>query len=72
MYAHAILSKGKHIAIHCRQGIGRSALIAASVLVLSGFAPDKAFDLLSKARGYTLPETEEQRTRVIAFAQRRH
>ena len=25
------LSKGKHIALHCRQGIGRSALIAASL-----------------------------------------
>jgi protein-tyrosine phosphatase len=66
------LSKGKHIAIHCRQGIGRSALIAASVLVLSGFAPDRAFDLLSKARGYTVPETEEQRAWIVTFAQRRH
>lgn len=64
------LSEGKHIAIHCRQGIGRSALIAAGVLVLSGFAPDRAFDLLSKIRGYTVPETEEQRAWVVDFAQR--
>lgn len=71
-HLRAYLSEGKHIAIHCRQGIGRSALIAASVLVRSGLAPDRAFDLLSKTRGYPVPETGEQRAWVITFAQRCH
>jgi len=30
------LDVGKQIAIHCRQGIGRSGLIAAGVLIVSG------------------------------------
>lgn len=63
------LSGGKHIAIHCRQGLGRAALIAASVLVLSGFAPDQAFALLSTVRGHSVPETEEQKAWVMAFFQ---
>ncbi len=61
------LSEGKQIALHCRQGLGRAALIAASVLVLTGFSPDQAFEQLSLARGYPVPETEEQRAWLTAF-----
>jgi protein-tyrosine phosphatase len=63
------LSGGQQVALHCRQGLGRAALMAASVLVLTGFSPDQAFDLLSSARGYPVPETEEQRAWVVAFSQ---
>jgi protein-tyrosine phosphatase len=63
------LSEGKHVAVHCRQGLGRAALVAASLMVLSGYLPDQAFHLLSKARGYQVPETEEQRAWVVAFFQ---
>ncbi|GCE23006.1 protein-tyrosine phosphatase family protein [Dictyobacter kobayashii] len=61
------LTQGQHIAIHCRQGLGRAILIAASLLILNGFTPERAFEELSKARGYVVPETEEQRRWVIAF-----
>src|SRR6266699_1622236 len=61
------LSAGKQVALHCRQGLGRATLMAASVLVLTGFSPDQAFELLSSARGYPVPETEEQRAWVVAF-----
>ncbi len=63
------LSEGKHLAVHCRQGLGRSALMAASVLVLIGLVPEQAFNLLSQARGYAVPETDEQRSWVVAFSQ---
>jgi protein-tyrosine phosphatase len=63
------VSEGKHVALHCRQGLGRAALMAASVLVLTGFSPDQAFELLSSTRGYPVPETEEQRAWVVAFSQ---
>lgn len=66
MYIH--LSAGKHIALHCRQGLGRAVLMAACLLVLAGFSPEQAFEQLSKARGYPVPETEEQRAWVVAFA----
>ncbi|WP_222598190.1 protein-tyrosine phosphatase family protein [Lentzea tibetensis] len=52
---------GKHLVFHCWAGIGRSSLLAASVLVSDGLAPDEAWDLISAARGYPVPDTEEQR-----------
>jgi protein-tyrosine phosphatase len=61
------VSAGKHVALHCRQGLGRAALMAASVLVLTGLSPDQAFERLSAVRGYPVPETEEQRAWVVAF-----
>lgn len=57
----AYLAAGKHVAVHCRMGLGRSALIAASVLILSGFSPEQACQMLSDVRGYSVPETSEQR-----------
>lgn len=63
------LAEGKHIAVHCWMGLGRSALVAASVLVLSGYSPEDACNLLSSARGYTVPETQEQRAWVEALPQ---
>lgn len=58
---HSALSEGKNVGIHCRQGIGRSALIAASLLVISGIPADNAMELVSTARGRSTPETPEQR-----------
>jgi protein-tyrosine phosphatase len=64
----ADLAAGKNISIHCRQGIGRAGLIAASLLVARGLPPDDAFDRISAARGVPVPETEEQRAWVEALA----
>lgn len=64
----AALADGKSLAIQCRQGIGRSALIAACLLVLSGVDPETALQHVSAARGCPVPETSEQRQWVIGFA----
>ncbi|MGH6852609.1 MAG: protein-tyrosine phosphatase family protein [Methylocella sp.] len=61
------LNEGKAVALHCRAGIGRSSLIAASVLVLFGMAPGTAFGLIEKARGLKVPDTEGQRDWVDEF-----
>ncbi len=63
-----LLAEGKSLAIHCRQGIGRSALIAACLLVLAGINPEMAFRRVSSARGCEVPETPYQRQWVIEFA----
>jgi protein-tyrosine phosphatase len=55
------LEEGKNVAIHCRQGIGRSGLIAAGILATSGANPDDAIKAVSSARGLAVPETSEQR-----------
>ena len=57
----AQLEAGKNVAIHCRQGIGRSGLIAAGVLIAAGTSPDEAMQIVSSARGISVPETTEQR-----------
>jgi len=62
------LAAGKTIVIHCRQGLGRSALIAAGLLVLGGTVLQEAFTRLSASRGSSVPETEEQRKWVEEFA----
>lgn len=65
---HQLLVKGKNVGIHCRQGIGRSAVVAACLLVFLGIEPEVAFQQISAARGCPIPETVEQRKWVIAFA----
>ena len=54
------LDEGKNVAVHCRQGIGRSGSIAAGVLVTSGIGVEKAIEAVSSARGQTIPETPAQ------------
>ena len=64
-----LLQDGRSVVVHCRQGVGRSALIAACVLVLNGVSVDKVFGLIENARGCSVPDTEEQRRWVIQFAE---
>lgn len=63
-----LASQGKTVVIHCRQGVGRAAVIAASVLVIRGLTVDSAFDLIAAARGYAVPDTQQQREWVTKFA----
>ena len=57
-YVHC--SAGESTAIHCRAGIGRSSLVAASVLLHGGMSVDDAFSRISVARGVPVPDTPEQ------------
>jgi protein-tyrosine phosphatase len=62
---HKVLESGKNVGVHCRQGIGRSSLVVAALLVFSGEEPDEAFRRIAKARGREVPDTEEQRQWVV-------
>jgi len=57
----ALVKEGKGIAIHCRQGVGRSALLAVCVLVALEEHVDSAFLRIAESRGCTVPDTSEQR-----------
>ena len=63
-----VLSDGKNVVVHCRQGIGRSGLAAACLLVRRGMSPGAAVDLVSAARGVPVPETAEQRDWIDHYA----
>jgi protein-tyrosine phosphatase len=64
----ADLCAGKNVVIHCRQGIGRSAVIAACLLIGRGSEPDAAIEVLRKSRGQDVPETAEQRQWIQRYA----
>ncbi len=64
----AELSVGKNVVIHCRQGIGRSGLLAACLLIVRGWDPEAAVLALSAARGVAIPETREQRNWINHYA----
>jgi protein-tyrosine phosphatase len=66
----ALLRSGTNVVIHCRIGIGRSAVVAGCVLVSLGASVGEAFERIGAARGQVVPDTEEQRVWLEAFARR--
>ena len=63
-----ICLNGQSIAVHCRQGIGRAAVVAICVLTRMGIEPNAAIELVGNARGVIVPETLEQRRWVFDYA----
>lgn len=63
----AALSEGRNVAVHCRQGIGRSGLIAAGLLIEKGLTPHAAVQRVTDARHLAIPETDEQRDWIHRF-----
>ena len=62
------IEQSKNVVIHCRQGIGRSSLVTAAVLLLIGEDLDQALSSIRDARGLEVPETIEQRSWLEQFA----
>jgi protein-tyrosine phosphatase len=65
---HRDLEHGKNVLVHCRQGIGRTGLVAASLLVREGMEPASAIQKISKGRGFPIPETPEQENCIYEVA----
>lgn len=68
----AELTRGGRVAVHCRQGIGRSALVAIAVLKALGLPTADAIARVSAARALPVPETPEQHEWVAAFQMTPH
>jgi protein-tyrosine phosphatase len=68
----ATLSQGKNILIHCRQGVGRSGMMAAALLVESGLSPSEATRRVGESRGVPVPETARQRAWIESLATARN
>jgi predicted protein tyrosine phosphatase len=58
---------GARLVTHCYASVGRSPLIAASIMVILGVRPDDAWAAIAEARGLTVPDTTEQRLWVERF-----
>jgi protein-tyrosine phosphatase len=55
------INAGKSVGVHCRQGIGRSAVVAAAILLSTGMDLNAALETIKQNRGSVVPETEAQR-----------
>jgi protein-tyrosine phosphatase len=62
------LHGGKGVALHCRQGIGRSGMIAAAALISGGENADTAINAVRRSRGLEVPETHAQRQWIADFS----
>jgi protein-tyrosine phosphatase len=62
------LHAGRSVAAHCMASIGRSSVLLASLLIAEGFTTNEAFRMLSAARGFPVPDTQEQLRWVERFA----
>jgi protein-tyrosine phosphatase len=58
---NGLLAIRKSVVIHCRAGIGRSSIIAASLLIKNGLSAGAAFQKIERAGGFPVPDTPEQR-----------
>jgi protein-tyrosine phosphatase len=65
------LGSGNNVIVHCRQGVGRTGLVAVGMLVTKGHSPEAAIALVSAARGVPVPETEGQKAWIASFAAKR-
>lgn len=55
------LNAGAHVAVHCRQSVGRSSLVVISILLRLGVTLEQAVVTVAAARGLEVPETPQQR-----------
>jgi hypothetical protein len=61
------LRAGERIGMHCRGSIGRAPTTAACTLVHLGWKAQDAIDAIKAARGYPIPDTEEQLRWILRY-----
>lgn len=62
------LRSGKTVAVHCRQGLGRSTMMAAAALIAGGLDAETAINAIRQSRGPDVPETPAQRQWISDFS----
>ena len=58
---------GRSIGAHCRGCIGRATVLLASVMIALGWRADQALHRIERARGFAVPDTEEQLEWILNF-----
>ena len=61
------LRAGEPIALHCRGSVGRSPITAACTLIHLGWKAQDAVAAIRQARGYPIPDTEEQLRWILDY-----
>lgn len=57
---YAELQSGRNLSIHCYAGIGRTGVLAGSLLIRDGMQAQAAIELMSQVRGRNMPQTQSQ------------
>ena len=60
-----LVREGRFVGVHCRASIGRSSVLAVSLMVRLGWEAGEAFNAVESARCCPIPDTTEQRQWVI-------
>jgi protein-tyrosine phosphatase len=58
---------GERIGVHCRASIGRATVTAACVLIHLGWKPIEALRAIETARGFIVPDTQEQEDWILRY-----
>lgn len=58
---------GRSIGAHCRGCIGRATVLLACVMIALGWRAGDALRLIGQARGFQVPDTEEQLEWILNF-----
>ncbi|MGD0800209.1 MAG: hypothetical protein ABR906_02720 [Terracidiphilus sp.] len=61
------LREGEAIGVHCRGSIGRATVTAACALIHLGWSPTAALAAIEAARGFAVPDTEEQEKWILSY-----
>lgn len=59
-HLHEKIQQGAGAVIHCRGGVGRCSLLAATILFREGDNTEEALEKISLARRVKVPDTKEQ------------
>ncbi len=59
------IQSGDWVHIHCRSGIGRSGVMASTILYFLGYEPEQTLSVLSQCRKLQIPDTEEQKSFIL-------
>ena len=60
------LKAAHRVVIHCRMGIGRTAMLCAALLLRQGYDAGHVFGVLAKYRGVSVPDTNAQLEWVLS------
>ena len=61
------LRAGERIGLHCRGSVGRAPITAACTLIHLGWKAQDAIAAIRAARGYPIPDTEEQLRWILNY-----
>ena len=64
------LKENKKVVIHCRMGIGRSSVLAAALMIKSGYEGKNVFEIISKYRKLEVPDTNEQKKWILSIEEK--